>query len=94
MITGGATGEEEDGGVITTDKVRLRDKDSPTTSNPGPMFAEVAGTRIVKDRDAMAKGCHKVEGDEEQRIHFFLQSRAYGDSFSFWPRVRSAQSSG
>lgn len=30
-------------------RVRWSDKDSPTTSNPGPMLADVAGTLMVKE---------------------------------------------
>ena len=55
-MAGGAGGEVAVGGVIDTVRVRLRDRDNPTTSNPGPMLAEVAGTRIVNDRAAMVEG--------------------------------------
>ncbi len=50
-MAGGDGGEEDEGGVMVTVKVRYNDSESPTTSNPGPMFAEVDGTRILNVLD-------------------------------------------
>ena len=45
---------------MVTLSVRYRESESPTTSNPGPIFAEVAGTVMVKERFDMAKDAEAI----------------------------------
>ena len=43
-------------GVSLTVRVRCRERERPTTSKPGPMLAEVAGTRMVNEREPLGVG--------------------------------------
>lgn len=58
---------------MVTVRVRYSESDSPTTSKPGPILAEVAGTRMVNDLVAMAfagysGGVHVAQEKNETRI--------------------------
>ena len=39
------------GGETETVRVRKRERERPMTSNPGPTFAEMAGTQMVRERE-------------------------------------------
>ena len=54
-MAGGFGVSDEAGGVSVTVSVKVSDSESPTTSKPGPMLAEVDGTRIVNEREAMVE---------------------------------------